>query len=213
MLRSAIVGAVIKKREREGGIGGAESDQTISRKHHTPAWMFERNRKGRGLPHKNWLGLCKLGTCRPAYSGTWQSGLSLNMRLSFSFARPSAMSTKSTSPPPSPRTSTSRLSLYNITQAIIRVKRVRHDRQIISTSGPEPITHPSLINAVSTHKVAVRREDQFICASGVDVPKLLRACRSTLLDQAGTLGANVLVDEQYVMASRLSPLLAYGHSP
>jgi len=43
----------------------------------------------------------------------------------------------------------------------------------------------------------VSREDQFICASGVDVPKLLRACRSTLLDQARTIGAKVLVDEQW----------------
>jgi len=41
------------------------------------------------------------------------------------------------------------------------------------------------------------REDQFVCASAVDVPKLLRACRSTLLDQARTIGANVLVEEQW----------------
>lgn len=46
MFRSAIVGVVVKKREG-GGIGGAEGGRTISRKHHTPAWMFERNRKGR----------------------------------------------------------------------------------------------------------------------------------------------------------------------
>lgn len=122
------------------------------------------------------------------------------------------MSANSASPPPSPRTSSSRLSLYNISSAFIRIRRVRQDREIVSTSGPEPITHPSLSNAVSTHKVSVRREDQFVCASGVDVPKLLRACRSTLLDQAGAIGANVLVDEQYVTAWRLSPILSYDHS-
>jgi len=106
-------------------------------------------------------------------------------------------SIKSASPPPSPRTSPSRLSLHNISSAFIRIRRVRGDRQIVSTSGPEPITHPSLDDAVSTHKVSVRRQDQFVCASAVDVPKLLRACRSTLLDQARTIGANVLVEEQW----------------
>jgi len=72
-----------------------------------------------------------------------------------------------------------------------------NDRQIVSTSGSEPITHPCLSGAVSTQKVSVSREDQFLCASAVDVPKLLRACRSTLLDQARTIGANVLVEEQW----------------
>lgn len=113
------------------------------------------------------------------------------------------MSIRSASPPPSPRTSPSRLSLQNISSAFIRIRRFRGDRQIVSTSGPEPITHPCLNNAVSTHKVSVSREDQFVCASAVDVPKLLRACRSTLLDQARTIGANVLVEEQYVITRRL----------
>lgn len=119
-----------------------------------------------------------------------------------SLAVPFMSSIKYTSPPPSPRTSPSRLSLQNISFAFIRIRRVRGDRQIVSTSGPEPITHPCLKNAVSTHKVSVSREDQFVCASAVDVPKLLRACRSTLLDQARTIGANVLVEEQYVMTRR-----------
>jgi len=113
------------------------------------------------------------------------------------------MSINSASPPSSPRTSPSRLSLQNISSAFIRIRRVRGGRQIVSTSGPEPITHPCLKNVVSTHKVSVSREDQFVCLSAVDVPKLLRACRSTLLDQARTIGANVLVEEQYVMTRRL----------
>jgi len=107
------------------------------------------------------------------------------------------ISTKSTSPALSPRTPPPRLSLQNISSVFIRIRRVREDRQIVSTSGPEPITHPSLNNAVSTHKVSISREDQFVCAAAVDVPKLLRACRSTLLEQARTIGANVLVEEQW----------------
>ena len=120
------------------------------------------------------------------------------------------MSAPSASPPPSPRTSPSRLSLYNISNAFIRIRRVREDRQIVSTSGPEPITHPCLSGAVSTQKVSVSREDQFLCASAVDVPKLLRACRSTLLDQARTIGANVLVEEQCVMTRCPVSILAHN---
>lgn len=107
------------------------------------------------------------------------------------------MSTKSPSPPPSPRASTARLSLYNISQALIRIKRIRSHKQIVSSSGPKPVTHTSLYGAVSPYKVPMSRDDEFTCASGVDVPKLLRACRTSLLEQARTIGANVLVDEQW----------------
>ncbi|KAF9788310.1 hypothetical protein BJ322DRAFT_622596 [Thelephora terrestris] len=108
------------------------------------------------------------------------------------------MSTRSpSSPPPSPRISTARLSLYNISQALIRIRRLRHGKPISSSSGPAPITHPSLPGAMSATKIPMNRDDEFICASGVDVPKLLRACRSTLLEQARKIGANVLVDEHW----------------
>jgi len=106
-------------------------------------------------------------------------------------------SAKSLSPPPSPRTSPSRLSMYNISNAFIWIRRFRQDGRIVSRSGPEPITHPSLSDVASTHKISVSREDQFVCISGVDIPKLLRACRSTLLDHARIIGANVLVEEQW----------------
>ena len=132
--------------------------------------------------------------------------------VAHSLTIPFMMSIKSASPPPSPRTSPSRLSLHNISHAFIRIRRVRQDRQIVSTSGPEPITHSCLNNAVSTQKFSVSREDQFVCASAVDVSKLLRACRSTLLDQARTIGANVLVEEQYVMTWHLPPILAHPRS-
>ena len=188
--------------------------RSLSREHHTPAWMFGRNRKDRHGT-KKWLSLCNLGTCRiePAFGGEastchkYEAVISPDLPSTIPFA----MSANSASPPSSPRTSTSRLSLYNISNALIRIRRVRQDRQIVSTSGPEPITHPSLSNVVSTHKVSIRREDQFVCVSAVDVPKLLRACRSTLLDQARTIGANVLVEERCVMAWHLSPSFAYDH--
>jgi len=40
-------------------------------------------------------------------------------------------------------------------------------------------------------------QDQFICLGAVDLPKLLRACRATLYDNAQNLGANVLIDEHW----------------
>lgn len=121
------------------------------------------------------------------------------------------MSAKSPSPPPSPRLSTVRLTLYNISQAFIRMRRFRNGRRIVSSSGSAPITHPSLSGAISVVKVPVSREDEFVCASGVDVPKLLRACRSTLLDQARAFGANVLVEEQYVAALHFYMIRAQAH--
>jgi len=45
--------------------------------------------------------------------------------------------------------------------------------------------------------MSLSRRDEFTCESGVDVSKLLRACRSTLLEKARTYGANVLVDEEW----------------
>lgn len=125
---------------------------------------------------------------------------------------PSHPSSPRTSPaPPSPRLSPARLTLYNISQAFIRIRRIRNGKPITSSSGSTPITHPSLSDAMSATKVPMNRKDEFICASGVDVPKLLRACRSTLLDQARIIGANVLVDEQYVMTQYSPPILIHGH--
>jgi len=191
--------------------------RSLTRKHHTPAWMFERNRKDRQT-QKNGRAYVNSAPAVPSpLFGLRGEGVrhkyEAAVHSTHPLPYPSAMSANSASPPPSPRTSSSRLSLYNISNAFIRIRRVRQDRQIVSSSGPEPITHPSLSNVVSTHKVSVSREDQFVCESAVDVPKLLRACRSTLLDQARTIGANVLVEEQCVTSWRLSPSLAYDHSP
>ena len=117
-------------------------------------------------------------------------------------------STKSPSPPPSPRTSSFRLSLYSIAQARIGIQRIRKSKEIVSSSGPEPITHSALSGVVYPRKLAVSRSDEFICTSGVDIPQLLRACRVSLLEQARRdLGANVLVDEQYITIRYSPPIL------
>lgn len=39
-------------------------------------------------------------------------------------------------------------------------------------------------------------ERRFLCRDGVDVKKLLRAMRASLLEEAQMIGANVLVNEE-----------------
>jgi len=67
-------------------------------------------------------------------------------------------------------------------------------------SGP-PQTHPSLTEDGVTceARALIEHRDQFVCAGAVDMAKLLRGSRSSLVEKAMTLGANVLVDEQYVL--------------
>jgi hypothetical protein len=50
----------------------------------------------------------------------------------------------------------------------------------------------------SAGRVVIEQTDLFVCTGAVDVVKLLRGSRSNLLEKAIVLGANVLVDEQYV---------------
>lgn len=51
--------------------------------------------------------------------------------------------------------------------------------------------------------------DNFVCADGVDVKKLLRASRMTLLEHAQLFRANVLTDEEYVLIFSLFPLCKF----
>lgn len=115
------------------------------------------------------------------------------------------------SPPPSPSRSFSslrsplspRLSVHGISTMFLGIRRTK-DRSkahhICCTSGPEPITTPSLAqpDAVSVRKIPLIHSDRFVCAGAVDLQKLLRASRASLYDNAENLGANVLIDEQSV---------------
>ncbi len=118
------------------------------------------------------------------------------------------------SPPPSPLLSRSSpnsphsplrgipLRLPDVANVIIKLRRARNQAQvkdypIESTSG-EPQTHPNFSgeNVVSARKVPLVEERRFLCRDGVDVKKLLRMMRITLLEEAQGIGAPVLVDEQ-----------------
>jgi hypothetical protein len=102
-------------------------------------------------------------------------------------------------------------SISDIGQFITNLFHSRRDgktRHVCSSSGP-PQTHPSLDEdgATYTGKVPIERTDRFNCTGGVDAIKLLRGLRSNLLENAIAFGANVLVDEQYVLVlKRLCPV-------
>lgn len=115
------------------------------------------------------------------------------------------------SPPPSPLLSRpssqsprgSPLRLPAVANAIVKFRRGRHnspakDFPIVSSSGA-PQTHPTLAGDAG---IAIRgsvpliEEQRFLCRDAVDVKKLLRMLRGVLLEEAQTIGASVLVDEQ-----------------
>ncbi|KAG2143013.1 hypothetical protein DEU56DRAFT_939223 [Suillus clintonianus] len=75
---------------------------------------------------------------------------------------------------------------------------------IVSTSG-EPQTYPLLQGegATSKRKVPLVQSDLFFCRDAVDVPKLLRGSRASLLERAESMGANVLVDESWECSIRV----------
>ena len=84
-----------------------------------------------------------------------------------------------------------------VASLIVKLRRASQKDGIQSSSG-EPKTHPALSaeGATLPRKIPLVEERRFVCRDGVDVKKLLRTMRATLLEEAQMLGANVLVDEQ-----------------
>ncbi|KAF6745429.1 hypothetical protein DFP72DRAFT_51905 [Ephemerocybe angulata] len=68
---------------------------------------------------------------------------------------------------------------------------------LVSSSGTQPITHPSVRDNVleGAHAIPVEYTDRFEVAGGVNTPTLLRATKRTILETVATLGANALADE------------------
>lgn len=116
------------------------------------------------------------------------------------------------SPPPSPLLSQSPrspsrhipLRLPDVANLIVKLRRANNKAQAkqypIESSSGEPQTHPTLISQDATlpRRVPLVEERRFLCRDGVDVKKLLRTMRASLLEEAQMIGANVLVDERYV---------------
>jgi hypothetical protein len=75
-------------------------------------------------------------------------------------------------------------------------KQKRHHSE--SSSGQMPLSHPGLAEHACQRRESIERIDTFHCAGGVNVPVLLRNTRSELMELASILGANALIEEQYV---------------
>ncbi|KAH8106509.1 hypothetical protein DFH11DRAFT_1518148 [Phellopilus nigrolimitatus] len=99
-------------------------------------------------------------------------------------------------------TTTRSLSFPHVANIFVKLRRVQKKvkaHHIDSTSGAEPVTHASLDADADSLKKRARLDVQnvFMCADAVDVPKLLRASRASLLDRASLFQANTLVEEQW----------------
>jgi hypothetical protein len=93
------------------------------------------------------------------------------------------------------------LSFSGIARLFLSVRRARQRAKadnIVSSSGDAPATSAALqgADAPVARKVAVTTRAAFLCAGGVDAPKLIRVTRETLLARALQIGANALVDER-----------------
>ncbi|EEB93968.1 hypothetical protein MPER_07304 [Moniliophthora perniciosa FA553] len=74
----------------------------------------------------------------------------------------------------------------------------RKANYIESVSGDGPLSHPGLSEGMTTAKKEyITHIDTFTCIGGVNVPLLLRATRTSLLEMAEMCGGNCLVDEQW----------------
>lgn len=125
--------------------------------------------------------------------------LSSGPTCAFSFFHTVPMS----SPPPSPLRMT--LTVSTVANAFIKFRRAQHDA--LDFASGIPITDPSLCgeDATCKRRVPLEHADRYVCKGAVDVAKLLRGSRTSLLEKAVLLGANVLVEERWVLLS-LSPL-------
>jgi len=97
------------------------------------------------------------------------------------------------------------LAIHNVSNVFLQLqrhrKRATEDKahHIRSTSGDEPQTHPSLTpDDDSPTGPHLSINEFFVCADAVDVPRLLKATRTTLHRRAMAVGGNVLLNEQWV---------------
>ncbi|KAH7920182.1 hypothetical protein BV22DRAFT_1021700 [Leucogyrophana mollusca] len=94
------------------------------------------------------------------------------------------------------------LAVSTVANVFVKLRRAKERttkaHHVDSASG-DPQTHPSLRgeDATCKRKVPMGHGDVFVCTGAVDVAKLLRGSRASLLEKAELLGGNVLVDESW----------------
>ncbi|KAL4079555.1 hypothetical protein J3A83DRAFT_4210618 [Scleroderma citrinum] len=114
-------------------------------------------------------------------------------------------------PPPSPITMP--LTLSSMASVFIKLQRVKERSKLDSLDfcSGEPQTHPSLCGEGATaRRVSLVHSDLFICKGAVDVLKLLRASRASLLEKAEYIGANVLLEESWGCTIRMPKVARQG---
>jgi len=96
------------------------------------------------------------------------------------------------------------LRLPDVVNLIVKMRRSSNKAKAkefpIESSSGESKTHLVLCGegVVSVRKVPLQEQRRrFFCRGGVDVKRLLRTMRATLLEEAQMIGATVLVDEQW----------------
>ncbi|KAL5496002.1 hypothetical protein ACEPAH_3095 [Sanghuangporus vaninii] len=95
------------------------------------------------------------------------------------------------------------LTFPHVAKLFVKLRRMQKKAKahhIDSNSGNIPITHPSLLSDIGEPDITKKRarleiQEDYVCADGIDVAKLLRASRAVLLERASPLHANVLIDE------------------
>jgi len=99
------------------------------------------------------------------------------------------------------------LTVSSVANVLIKLRRVKENSKAdtLDFASGEPITHPSLCgeDATCKRRVPLVHGDLFLCKGAVDVSKLLRGSRASLLEKAEFLGANVLVEESWVCNIRI----------
>ena len=110
-----------------------------------------------------------------------------------------------TSPTPSPLKKNPRLRISAVANIFLKLKKHKSNSKShhIESSSGDAWTYPALAEKGATcdKRVLVEENQLFVCVGAVDVVKLLRAVRGSLYDKALAVGANVLLDEQYVNKS------------
>ncbi|KAL1744891.1 hypothetical protein HDZ31DRAFT_63693 [Schizophyllum fasciatum] len=100
------------------------------------------------------------------------------------------------------------LGIANVANIFVRMRRARARAAVASgastpcgplcDSGPQPQSHPGLVEAMVTpRREPLDTRQTYVCSGGVNAPVLLRAARCKLLDDVRELGANALVDERW----------------
>jgi len=99
------------------------------------------------------------------------------------------------------------MSVSSVANVLVRLRRVKDKSQAdtLDFASGQPVTHISLCgeDATCKRRVPLVHGDLFLCKGAVDVCKLLRGSRASLLEKAEFLGANVLVDESWVCNIRI----------